>query len=81
MTEVAGGIDLFPWSTKRIPANYPMSVRDLVGRELQVLGPGQARKKDLVPGRVTITHDENFIIQEIDVEPGEPHAVMSAAGG
>jgi hypothetical protein len=79
----AGGVDVWPWfyhesdgtdviprSLTTLPSNIPLSLRDLVGRRLRVVRPGDKVKMDLVPGRVTIHLDEESRATDIVVESG-----------
>ena len=68
MPEAHGGADLFPWSTTKLPKGVPLSIRDLVGRVLRVVGNGNVVTQEYVAGRVTIYKTEDGRIGSISVE-------------
>jgi hypothetical protein len=68
MPEAQGGVDVFPWSTDKLPKSAPLSIRDLVGRILRVVEDGQVVTQEYIPGRVTIYKTKDGRIGSISVE-------------
>lgn len=67
--KVAGGVDAFPWSSNG-DATTQLRLRDLVGRPIRVLKPGDVVLPVIVPGRVTIYVDNAHRATQVGVEPG-----------
>lgn len=58
----------FPMSLKAVP----LTIRDLIGRQLRVVKFGDALTQDVMPGRVTIFLGEDGRVADIWVEPERP---------
>lgn len=65
-----GGVDILPWSVKQIPASTQISLRDLVGRTIRVVRPGDHVTQEVQAGRVTIHLDENSKAVDVVIESG-----------
>jgi len=70
MSEIQGGGDAWPWSVKQVPQSVPMSLRDIIGRTVRVLRPGDHATQEVMPGRVTIYLDDKGRVTDVAVEPG-----------
>lgn len=70
MSEMQGGVDVWPWSVKQVPQSVPVSLRDIIGRTVRVLRPGDHATQEIMPGRVTIYLDDNNRVTDVAVEPG-----------
>lgn len=71
MSEIQGGVDAWPWSVKQqVPQSVPVSLRDIIGRTVRVLRPGDRATQEVMPGRVTIYLDDKGRVTDVVVEPG-----------
>lgn len=56
----------WPWSV----SDMPTSIKELVGRKVRVVRPGDVITQEYQPGRVTIHITEEHRIGDIKIEPG-----------
>lgn len=66
MPPIPVGVDTWPWSVRDIP----VSVRDLLGRKVRIVRPGDVVTQEISPGRVTIAISDGSRIEDIRIEPG-----------
>lgn len=62
-------IERWPWT---FPESVPLSLRDLIGRPVRTVRPGEVITLEYVSGRVTFFLDESGLVSDIGFEPEEP---------
>lgn len=62
-------IERWPWT---FPESVPLSLRDLIGRPVRTVRPGEVITLEYVFGRVTFFLDEAGLVSDIGFEPEEP---------
>lgn len=68
-TAVASGVDYWPWSVKDIPQEAVLTIRDMIGRTIRVVRPGDHVTQEIQPGRITIHLDAASKATDVVVEP------------
>lgn len=70
--EMKMGVDTWPWKlSEQIPAEVPLTIRDLIGRPLRVVKFGDMVTQEYIPGRVTIHLSERGLVADVAVEVGK----------
>jgi hypothetical protein len=66
------GIEGWPWKlSEQVPADVPLTIRELVGRPLRVVKFGDVVTQEYIPGRVTIYLSERGLVADVAVEVGK----------
>ncbi|RSZ60208.1 hypothetical protein HF313_21190 [Massilia atriviolacea] len=59
----------WPWN---LPQSVPLSLRDLIGRPVRTVRPGDVITLEYIAGRVTFFLDDAGLVADIGFEPEEP---------
>lgn len=72
LKKLMGG-DVWPWSIKRLPKDIPLSARELLGRTILVIRPGDPEPQNIEPGLVLIIlDDEDHIVDIVFITKTDP---------
>ncbi|WP_166876773.1 I78 family peptidase inhibitor [Massilia mucilaginosa] len=63
-----------PW---KFPESVPLSLRDVIGRPVRTVRPGEVITLEYIAGRVTFFLDEAGLVTEIGFEPEDSATRMA----